>query len=140
MVAFCVTKHRLDSTATLEQVLQPACALVLVTDQHFDLLRMMLFAAKALIHGGMLGASACESFHLLHCWVKRCAIVRIAMLGSNAHNPVAMARCDNDNFTAKFVSFVNLAFGNTLDFRRVNAVALAFVLLFLLMNLFCPFK
>jgi hypothetical protein len=43
------------------------------------------------------------------------------MLRRNANNPIASMDGHHHAFAAKFMGLVGFAFGNTLDFRGVNA-------------------
>jgi hypothetical protein len=59
-----VHNPRRNGTATLQQAFELARALAFVTDEHVNILWMMLATAKALVYDCSLGFNACQALDL----------------------------------------------------------------------------
>ena len=64
------------------------------------------------------------------------SVIRVAIIGLSADDPVVLRFTDNASLTAKLVFLMALALGNTTDFRSIQAVQLVLVVLLLVKILF----
>lgn len=90
MIVLVVANDRLNSVATLEQLLQCASGFVLPCDMNFDIRRMMFFTTVATVNCRLFRANPGQSLNLINCRLECRAVIRIAVMRLDAYDPVAL--------------------------------------------------